>query len=355
MNKQEIGFSRRQILEMATGLSGFALSGAMGSLSTIFQCRKTAVFTKALKSGDVTEYPIPTPNSGSGGGMAAGPDGNVWFTEQNTSRVASITPEGTITEYVTPTANSGPTGLSFDEDGNLWFTEQRVNQMGMRGPDGAFIEYSLSPAPGAAPRQPVSPRRAPDGAVWYTARVPSTGWDIIGRLNPSTGAVTEFPIPTFRADPRSIRNGPDGNLYFTEGAGAKIGRITLDGVITEFSIPTANSGPRQLEFDRNGDLWFTEAIGNKVGRMTLAGEFTEYLLPTANSSPLGMTADTSGNHMWFTQANTNRVARIDRHGHIKEVDVPTPNSFPQSIRAGADGNIYFVERNANNIGRVNLD
>lgn len=51
-----------------------------------------------LKSADVTEYAIPTSNSGAGGGMAVGPDGNVWFTEQNSSKVASITPNGTITE-----------------------------------------------------------------------------------------------------------------------------------------------------------------------------------------------------------------------------------------------------------------
>jgi streptogramin lyase len=59
--------------------------------------------------------------------------------------------------------------------------------------------------------------------------------------------------------------------------------------------------------------------------------------------------------MWFTEANTNRVARIDRHGNIKEVDVPTPNGFPQSLRSRANGSIYFVERNANKIGRVNLE
>jgi virginiamycin B lyase len=303
----------------------------------------------ALQSTDISEYAIPTANSGAGGGMAAGPDGNVWFTEQNTSRVARITPDGTITEFLTPSANSGPTGLSFDSDGNLWFTEQRVNKMGRMAPDHTITEYPLLPG-----RRVVSPRRAEDGNVWFTAVVTATQQGVIGRLNPATGAVVEFPIPTPNSDPRSIRNAPDGNLYFTEGNGNKIGQITLEGVITEFPIPTPNSQPRQLEVDREGNIWFTESAGNAIGRLTPAGTFTEFPLPDANSSPLGITADLSGNHMWFTEAGTNRVARINERGRIKEVDVPTPNSFPQSLRAGPDGNIYFVERNANKIGRVNL-
>jgi streptogramin lyase len=40
----------------------------------------------------------------------------------------------------------------------------------------------------------------------------------------AAGTVTEFPIPT-RGTPFDITAGPDGNLWFTDGAG-KIGRIT---------------------------------------------------------------------------------------------------------------------------------
>ena len=87
--------------------------------------------------------------------------------------------------------------------------------------------------------------------------------------------------------------------------------------------------------------------------MTLTGTFTEYALPTANSGPIGITVDIDGHHMWFTEANTNRIARIDQRGQILEIDVPTPNSRPQALRAGPDGKIYFVEQNANKIGRVN--
>jgi virginiamycin B lyase len=47
--------------------------------------------------GDVTEFPIPSPNAGVGT-ITLGPDGNIWFTEGRVSRVARITREGHITE-----------------------------------------------------------------------------------------------------------------------------------------------------------------------------------------------------------------------------------------------------------------
>src|SRR5215467_11136311 len=60
------------------------------------------------------------------------------------------------------------------------------------------------------------------------------------------GAITEFPIPTSPGSPKAITAGPDGNLWFVEQEGNKIGRITPSGTITEFPIPTPNSGPNAI-------------------------------------------------------------------------------------------------------------
>jgi sugar lactone lactonase YvrE len=63
-------------------------------------------------------------------GIAAGPDGNLWFTERtNPGRVARITPAGVVTEFtggVTPgfTVNGQPRGIAAGPDGNLWFAER---------------------------------------------------------------------------------------------------------------------------------------------------------------------------------------------------------------------------------------
>jgi streptogramin lyase len=39
-------------------------------------------------------------------------------------------------------------------------------------------------------------------------------------------SITEFPIPTAGSQPAGIAAGPDGNLWFAEQLGNKIGRIT---------------------------------------------------------------------------------------------------------------------------------
>ena len=44
-------------------------------------------------------------------GIAPGPDGNLWFTEDNVSKIGVINPvTHAINEFATPTASSGPLG-----------------------------------------------------------------------------------------------------------------------------------------------------------------------------------------------------------------------------------------------------
>src|SRR5215468_10801994 len=63
---------------------------------------------------------------------------------------------------------------------------------------------------------------------------------------PATGSFKEFPVSTAYGSLFSIATGPDGNLWFTEGHGNKIGRIAPDGTIVEFPVPP-----------RFGPLWIT--------------------------------------------------------------------------------------------------
>jgi hypothetical protein len=156
-------------------------------------------------------------------GITSGPDGKLWFTENNVSNdVGNITTTGVITEFPIPTANSTPAGITSGPDGNLWFTEASAST--------------------------------------------------IGRITPS-GDITEFTTPTMGSFPLGITSGPDGNLWFTEsarrGRGAnQIGRITPDGIVTEYTVPTPFNSPIDITSGPDGNMWFTEGIGN-IGRITV--------------------------------------------------------------------------------------
>ena len=67
----------------------------------------------------------------------------------------------------------------------------------------------------------------------------------------------EYPIPTSGSVPNGITAGPDGNLWFAERLGVKIGKITTAGVITEFPVPTFGSYPNGITAGPDGNLWFT--------------------------------------------------------------------------------------------------
>ena len=54
-------------------------------------------------------------------------------------------------------------------------------------------------------------------------------------------------------------------MWFTELNGNNIGQITSDGTFTEIPVPTASSEPLGITKGPDGNIWFTEKSGDKVG------------------------------------------------------------------------------------------
>ena len=76
--------------------------------------------------GSITEFSAGLNAGSSLNVIAAGPDGNLWFTDQGTTKaIGRITTAGQITEFSTGlNAGSLPLGIAAGPDGNLWFTDQ---------------------------------------------------------------------------------------------------------------------------------------------------------------------------------------------------------------------------------------
>ena len=75
----------------------------------------------ARRSGHQFSGGLPNLSTGA---LAAGSDGNIWFTDYADNTIGRISPQGIITEFSTDVTTYGdyPYGLAIGADGNLWFT-----------------------------------------------------------------------------------------------------------------------------------------------------------------------------------------------------------------------------------------
>ena len=215
---------------------------------------------------------------------------------------------------------------------------------------GVFTEFAI-PTSRSNPKHIVA---GPDGNLWFT----EAGGSRIGKIT-TAGRITEFSIGvTTDSQPNGIAAGTDGNLWFTETSGNRIGRITTAGTITEFSAGlTPGSYPRVIAAGHDGNLWFTESSGNRIGKITPLGTIAEYSTGIGSGgNPFGIAAGPDGN-LWFTDpgvpgAALNRISKITTDGSVTEYTVPTSFSDPNGIVAGPDGNLWFTECSGNRIGKI---
>lgn len=197
---------------------------------------------------------------------------------------------------------------------------------------------------------PISIVAGSDGNLWFTEILGNK----IGMINPTTHAATDFPLPTANANPYWIAAGPDGNLWFTELAGNKIGTINpTTHVITEFALPTAGANLQTIAAGPDGNMWFTEQGANKIGMINPTSHaIAEFAVPTANAYVFGITAGADGN-VWFTEVLGNKIGMINPTTHsVTEFPIPTAASSTYGITAGPDGKIWFAEYNGNKIGQI---
>jgi virginiamycin B lyase len=277
-----------------------------------FDVGKIAQITEA---GTVSEFPIPTAGA-QPDWIAPGPDGNLWFTEFNHNTIGRVTPSGAVTEFplTAPLATAPPDSTGFEAqgiaagpDGNLWFAHAGANVIGVMSVSGAILHVYPIPT---ANSDPMFATRGPDNNIWFA----ETNSNQIGRITMS-GTVTEFPIPTANAGPRNLVVGSDNNLWFPELEAGNVARITPAGVITEFPMvadPTVHR-IRRIAATPDGSIWFVMAMiaapwDSEIGKMSVSGA-EEDLWAFPLGAPRAITAGPDGSP-WFADETTENVVRL---------------------------------------------
>jgi streptogramin lyase len=111
---------------------------------------RTSRIGRITPSGVVTEFVLPRPNSGPGD-ITVGADGNLWFVELggvmdglavDGNRVGRITMDGEITEFPIPSREGSPINIAAGPDGNVWYTKGAA--LGRVTPAGEITELPIA-------------------------------------------------------------------------------------------------------------------------------------------------------------------------------------------------------------------
>src|ERR1035437_2009660 len=289
--------------------------------------------------------------------IAAGPDGNVWYTVNGNSKVGRITTAGVITELSLPNT-SWPIGIVAGPDGAMWFTEAGTSAIGR-------IDTTTFPASGSVTHLtggitggafPFGICVGPDNNLWFAERDNNA----IGRITPA-GAVTEFSIGAPSETPLGIVAGPDGNFWFSDrGTNSSIGVMTTSGTIVKrINTPTIGGNPSGITVGPDSRIWFVEFDASKVGVMatsaTLPTDITEYTTPSPAATPYRIVSGPDG-ALWFTENTSDQIGRITTSGTITEYKTA---GFvgPYGIGVGPDRAIWFTEKDntSSKIGQLLVD
>jgi virginiamycin B lyase len=225
-----------------------------------------------------------------------------------------------------------------------------------------YTEYDL-------PREEIAPHDtmvAKDGTVWFS----SFGEQNLGKLDPSTGKVTEFPYQMHRPDGPTgslgLRSDAAGNLWLGNMYQAII--VKFDPKTEKFQYwtlpPEANIAAAQINMvspqhsDVDGKVWTQNNGFAGVHRLDIATGKIETWEPFKDA-PKGQphniydVVPDSHNNAFFTDFRQGQIGRIDaRTGEVSLFQTPTPRSAPRRGNMDAQDRLWFGEYRGDRIGML---
>ena len=214
------------------------------------------------------------------------------------------------------------------------------------GPATVSIKEWIVPSLGSRPHDPLA---AADGSLWWTGQ-----WaNVLGRLDPKSGAMKEYPLKTPQSQPHGLVTDKSGNIWFTGIGKNYIGKLDpKTGNVTEYPMPDPKArGPHTPIFDQKGILWFTLQSG-MVGRVIPeTGEVKVASTPSADTYPYGIQVNSKG-VPWYVDFRGNRLGSVDPVTmQIREYVLPDPAARPRRIALTPDDVVWYTDYARGYLGR----
>ncbi len=302
----------------------------------------------------ISQYPLPA-GAGAPLGITAGGEGDLWLALDGGGKsLERVTLNGAFTGFPIK-GKASPFAIIAGGEGDLWFTSL----------GGDEVLGALDPATGAIRELPLANNsnasgiaRGPEGEIWFLLQGGASA--ALARVDPLTEQVQPFQIPTANSKPSSLTFGPEGDIYFTETNNpGGIGRFDpATGAFGLFSAITPNSRPTGIATGPEGDIYFTEDTQpGAIGRLVPAsGEIQQFSSGITGGAPTQIAAGSNGD-MYFTEASKpGAIGQITPAGTIAQyTQGMTLDGEPWAITSGPDGNIWFTEQgNPADVARLTI-
>jgi streptogramin lyase len=201
-----------------------------------------------------------------------------------------------------------------------------------------------------------------DGAVWFS----NFGEPALGKLDPATGKVTEYPLPELKkgypTGSLSIRADRDGNPWLgmmNQGAIAKFDRKTE--TFQTFSLPPEhNKDWTQVNMVRpefahvDGKVWLQDNGTANIFRVDLKTGKFDIFEPFKGMKEAHNPYDIMPSHennVYFTDFSQEHIGYIDAAtGKASFYKTPSPRTAPRRGMVDQQNRAWFAEYRGNRVG-----
>jgi virginiamycin B lyase len=266
------------------------------------------------------------------------------------------------TEYAVGRQTTEPHDILVDKEGAVWYSDFGEMDIGKFDPKTLKLtEYPIKTFKPNAPTGLLSIEWDHQGKIWFDTMYQGS----LGCLDPKTGEITYYPVDPKWNDDRVQLNFTGlhyevDNKVWTKSVGTQdIFRVDLKTGQWEKFHPTdqlpgvPHAGIYQVMADSHNNLWmaeFTEGHLGKIDAKTL--EVTWYATPTAHARDRRMEIDAQ-DRVLVTEYRTSKVALFDpKTEQFTEYSLPE-YTFPYRANFDKNGEIWASTMSTDRVVRMN--
>lgn len=269
-----------------------------------------------------------------------------------------------ITEYDLPRERAMPHDVVLDDQGMAWYTDFGHQFLGKLDPQsGKVTEY---PVPMLKPDYPpgmLDINFDKKGDIWLGLMLQAG----VAKFDRKTEKFTMYPLPADINNPAAqqamvmpVSSDVDGKLWMNSVGIPGVHRMDLATQKFETFAPFADFPKGQehsvygIKADSHNNLYFMDFSSDEIGRIDAkTGKYTFFHTPTPNSNPRRGWFDPQ-DRLWFTEYRADKLAVFDtKTEKFTEWQVPTQYSWPYDMMPDKNGELWTAGMTTDRVTRIN--